>query len=141
MSCASAGNCAAVGTYGDPYGTGFVVAENKGVWGRAADVGLVGGRIAGANSVSCASAGNCAAGGFYSDSSGGVTQGWVAVERDGRWGNGSEVPGLGALNEGGGAAVYSVSCAPAGTCAAGGYYTDRRGHSQGSVVSPAGQGG
>ncbi len=140
VSCASAGNCAAVGTYGDPYGTGFVVAENKGVWGKAADVGLVGGRIAGANSVSCAPAGNCAAGGSYSDSSGGVTQGWVAVERDGRWDNGSEVPGLRALNEGGGAEVDSVSCAPAGTCTAVGSYTDRRGHSQGFVVSPAGQG-
>ena len=140
VSCASAGNCAAVGTYGDPYGTGFVVAETKGVWGRAADVGLVGGRIAGANSVSCASAGNCAAGGFYSDATGGVTQGWVAVERNGRWDNGSEVPGLGTLNEGGGAEIDSVSCAPAGTCAAVGSYTDRRGHSQGFVVNPAGQG-
>jgi len=138
VSCASAGNCAAVGTYGEPYGTGFVVAEKKGVWGKAIDVGLIGGRIAGANSVSCASAGNCAAGGFYSDSSGGVTQGWVAVERLGRWGNGIEVPGLGALNKGGDAAVNSVSCPAAGSCAAGGYYTGRHQHSQGFVVSQTG---
>ena len=138
MSCASAGNCAAVGTYGDPYGTGFVVTENKGVWGKATDVGLIGGRIAGANSVSCASAGNCAAGGFYSDSSGGVTQGWVAVERHGRWNNGTKVPGLVALNKGGDAAVYSVSCPAAGRCAAGGYYTGRHQHSQGFVVNRTG---
>ena len=138
VSCASAGNCAAVGTYGEPYGTGFVVSENKGVWGKATDVGLIGGRIAGANSVSCASAGNCAAGGFYSDSSGGVTQGWVAVERHGRWGNGTKVPGLVALNKGGDAAVYSVSCPAAGRCAAGGYYTGRHQHSQGFVVNHTG---
>ena len=138
MSCASAGNCAAVGTYGEPYGTGFVVAEKKGVWGKAIDVGLIGGRLAGANSVSCASAGNCAAGGFYSDSSGGVTQGWVAVERHGRWGNGIKVPGLRALNKGGYAAVNSVSCPLAGSCAAGGYYSGRHHHSQGFVVSQTG---
>jgi hypothetical protein len=138
MSCASAGNCAAVGTYGEPYGAGFVVSEKKGVWGKAIDVGLVGGRIAGANSVSCASAGNCAAGGFYSDSSGGVTQGWVALERRGHWGNGVKVPGLAALNKGGDAAVYSVSCPSAGHCAAGGYYTGRHQHSQGFVLSQTG---
>jgi hypothetical protein len=33
------------------------------------------------------------------------------------------------------ASVKSVSCAPAGNCAAGGFYTDRSGHSQAFVVS------
>src|ERR1017187_7459533 len=106
--CASAGNCAAVGTYGEPYGTGFAASETNGRWGQAETV-LVGGRLAGLNSVSCASPGNCAAGGDYSDSSGGVTQGAVAVERNGRWGQAIEVPGLGTLNKGGGASVASVS--------------------------------
>jgi hypothetical protein len=138
--CASAGNCAAVGTYGEPYGTGFAASETNGRWGQAETV-LVGGRLAGLNSVSCASPGNCAAGGDYSDSSGGVTQGAVAVERNGRWGQAIEVPGLGTLNKGGGASVASVSCPPAGGCAAGGTYTDRGGHSQGFVVNQAVQGG
>jgi hypothetical protein len=31
--------------------------------------------------------------------------------------------------------AISVSCARAGTCATGGYYTDRSGHSQGFVVN------
>ena len=87
--------------------------------------------------MSCGSAGNCAAGGDYADSADGE-QGFVAVERDGVWGQAVEVPGLGALNVGGFAGVYSVSCAPAGACAAAGEYTDRRQHLQGFVVSQTG---
>ena len=136
VSCASAGNCAAVG-YGFPYGNGFAVSERNGRWGKAIDVAL-GGRFAGLNSVSCASPGNCAAGGFYSNDSGDIVQGLVAVERHGSWREAVDVPGLGALNKGGYAEVTSVSCPPAGGCAAGGDYTDRRGHSQGFVVSQTG---
>jgi len=51
----------------------------------------------------------------------------------GSWGRAIEVPGLGALNKRD-AGVVSVSCASAGSCAAGGYYTDRRGHLQGFVI-------
>jgi len=143
VSCPSAGNCAAGGEYtGRRGGQGFVAVERHGRWGTAIEVpGLGALNTGGANgpdaevvSVSCASAGNCAAGGYYQDRRG-HDQGFVAVERDGRWGTAIEVPGLGALNKGGNAGVTSVSCAPAGTCAAGGDDTDRRGHSQGFVVS------
>jgi hypothetical protein len=44
------------------------------------------------------------------------------------------VPGSGALNAGGDARVGSVSCALAGNCAAGGFYTDGSGHFQVFVV-------
>ncbi len=88
-------------------------------------------------SVSCASAGSCAVGGGYVDQLR-HGQGFVAVERGGRWGTAIEVPGLGALNTGGEAEVNSVSCAPAGTCAAGGYYLDRHHDFQGFVVSQTG---
>jgi hypothetical protein len=137
VSCVSAGNCAAVGTYGDPYGAGFVASEKNGVWGKATTLGLVG-RLAGGDAVSCASAGNCAAGGYYSNSSGSVTQGWVAVERHGRWGNGIEMPARGTLNKGGGALVSSVSCPAADRCSAAGFYTGRSGHLQAFVVSQTG---
>ena len=40
-----------------------------------------------------------------------------------------------ALNTGGNAWTYSVSCAAAGGCSAGGYYTDNSGHAQAFVVS------
>ncbi len=136
VSCMSAGNCAAVGTYGDPYGAGFVASEKNGVWGKAMTLGLVG-RLAGGDAVSCSSAGNCAAGGYYSNSSGSVTQGWVAVERHGRWGNGIEIPARGTLNKGGGALVSSVSCPAAGRCVAAGFYTGRSGQLQAFVVSQA----
>jgi hypothetical protein len=45
------------------------------------------------------------------------------------------VPGSGALNKGGNAVVISVSCALAGNCAAGGFYTDGSHRLQALVVS------
>src|SRR6266487_4000354 len=139
VSCGSAGNCAAGGNYkdGGHHQQGFVVSEKNGRWGTAIEVPGLGalntGGNAGVLSVSGGSAGNCAAGGAYTDNSG--LQGFVAAERDGRWGTAIEVPGLGALDAGGDAFVDSVSCAPAGTCAAGGDYADSPGHFQGFVVS------
>jgi hypothetical protein len=73
------------------------------------------------SSVSYASAGNCAAGGSYTAPDGHHQQGFVASEKNGRWGKAIEVPGLAALNKGGDAEVVSVSCGSAGNCAAGGY--------------------
>jgi hypothetical protein len=152
VSCASPGYCAAVGYYGnrsrDPYivttGRGFVASERAGRWHRAVEVPGLGTLNRGGNaevsSVSCASRGSCAAVGFYTDS-GGHQQGFVAVEQGGAWGKAAEVPGLGALNTGGGAEVSSVSCASPGNCAAGGYYTSAAtpyGHQQAFVVSEAG---
>ena len=58
----------------------------------------------------------------------------MARETNGSWGNAIEVPGSAALNSSGGAQVSSVSCATAGTCAAGGYYNNGSGE-QAFVVS------
>jgi hypothetical protein len=127
VSCGSAGNCAAGGFYHDrPYHQqGFVALERDGWWGRAAEVPGLGaldkGGFAGVGSVSCVRAGSCAAGGNYLDRHG-RGQGFVVTERNGRWGRAIEVPGLGALNKGGDARVWSVSCGSAGNCAAGGNY-------------------
>jgi hypothetical protein len=54
------------------------------------------------------------------------------------WGLAEEVPGLGALNVGGNAQVYAVSCWRTGDCAAGGFYTDAGGHQQAFVVTQLG---
>src|SRR6266568_3525651 len=127
VSCASLGSCAAVGGYTDGGGhrQGFVAVEENSVWGRAAEVPGLGflneGGHAGVSSVSCGSAGSCAAVGDYTDGSG-HQQGFVAVEENSVWGRAAEVPGLGALNQGGAAYVSSVSCASPGSCAAGGDY-------------------
>ena len=78
VSCASADNCAAGGSYTDGsfQQQAFVVGERNGAWRRAIEVpgsgalNVGGGRplpVAQVNSVSCASAGNCAAGGSYTD--------------------------------------------------------------------------
>ena len=61
--------------------------------------------------------------------------GVVAGQADGTWQNAIEVPGTATRNRGGAAFVTSVSCASAGNCSAGGYYTDSSGHEQVFVVS------
>jgi hypothetical protein len=76
------------------------------------------------NALSCPSAGNCAAGGHYEGGRGATQQGFVAVERNGRWRTATGVPGLAALNKGRFASVVSVSCSSARSCTAGGYYGD-----------------
>ncbi len=125
VSCGSASNCVAGGDYGSPYEWGFVVSEKNGVWGRAVGVpglqALTTGRSTDVNSVSCASAGNCAVGGDYEDVAHGA-RGFVISEKNGVWGRATNVPGLGALDKAGYAAVNSVSCAKASSCAAGGDY-------------------
>jgi hypothetical protein len=54
------------------------------------------------------------------------------------WGTAEEVPGTATLNQGDSAQVESVSCASAGNCSAGGFYTDSSGHAHAFVVSQAG---
>src|SRR5215469_3818735 len=51
------------------------------------------------------------------------------------WGKAEEVPGTATLNKGGSAAIYSVSCASAGNCSAGGEYASNSKHLQAFVVS------
>ena len=103
----------------------FVVSQRNGKWGTAIEVpGSAALNVINdsrANSISCSSAGNCALGGFYLDAHGG-RQAFVASERNGTWHSAIEVPGTAAVNLGGQAAVYSVSCSAPGDCAAGGYY-------------------
>jgi hypothetical protein len=86
--------------------------------------------------VSCVSPGNCAAGGDYENvppDGDPEIAGFVAVQRNGRWGQAINVPGLKALTKVGGD-VASVSCGSPGHCTAGGYYTGSRGHQQGFVT-------
>jgi cytochrome c551/c552 len=142
VSCASAGNCSAGGFYSDNSGQqAFVVTQTSGTWGKAKEVpgtaALNQGGSAEVNSVSCAAAGGCSAGGSYYDGSG-HQQSFVASQANGTWGKAREVPGTAALNQGGmSAGVASVSCPAAGTCSAGGSYTDSSGHQQAFVASQA----
>ena len=78
VSCRSAGNCSAGGSYtdGSRHYQAFVVGETNGTWGTAEELpgtaALNKGTLnqagrAGINSVWCASAGHCGAGGEYVD--------------------------------------------------------------------------
>src|SRR6202050_72238 len=138
------GGCAAGGYYYDRHGQqqGFVVSEQNGTWGKAIEVPGLSALSAGfaeVLSVSCGPGGDGAAGGFYFDRRG--QQGFVVSEQNGIWGKATDPPSLAGLNAGGpsrlvaAAEVSSVSCDPAGDCAAGGYLTDRRGSQQGFVIS------
>jgi hypothetical protein len=141
VDCPSPGNCLAGGVYADNSGNehGFVASEQNGVWGSAIEVpGLAsltaGGAGAQVSSVSCGSTGNCAAGGYYTDNAG-HRQGFVASESSNAWSPAIEVPGLGARNTGHLAAVQSVSCGAAASCAAGGYYTGAAGDQRAFVTT------
>jgi hypothetical protein len=134
VSCATAGNCGAIGAARQP----FLVSRANGTWGNAIDVpglnALTKHWAVGFRLVSCASAGNCAAtGGYLTDSL--RIQPFVVSETNGTWGNAIKVPGLRTLNPGEDAAISSVSCPTAGNCAAGGAYHDGLGHLQAFVVS------
>jgi hypothetical protein len=140
VSCSSAGNCGAGGSYTDASGIeqAFVVNETNGAWGDAEEVPGIASSTAGGNtyvgSVSCTSAGNCSAGGEYVDGSGN-TQAFIVGETNGTWGTAEEVPGTATLNKGEDAYVNSVSCPSAGNCGADGDYTDAKGHDQVFVVN------
>jgi hypothetical protein len=142
VSCGSAGNCSAGGSYADGSGghQAFVVNETKGIWGKAQEVpgtaALNQGGDAHLGAVSCASAGNCSAGGSYFDAAG-DTQLFVVNEINGIWGKAEEVPGTAIVSQGAvfGAQILSLSCGSAGNCAAGGYYTDHSGDIVAFVVS------
>ncbi len=120
LSCGSAGNCAAGGSYSsDGDQQAFVVSEKNGSWGRAIEVpgsaALNTSMSAGVGSVSCASAGNCAVAGTYRAN---APAAFVVSENNGSWGKAIEVPGSAAF---GVATVASVSCASVGNCAAAGF--------------------
>lgn len=124
VSCPSAAECVAGGYYTDRVGhqQAFVVSQVRGRWGKP--IALTGpldlnpGGSASVESVSCASAGNCAAGGLTN----GRGRPLVVSEVNGRWGAATEVPGIGALGDAGGAWVTSVSCGAPGYCSAVGDY-------------------
>jgi hypothetical protein len=139
LSCASAGNCSAGGWYYDSSDNrqAFVANETNGTWGGAEEVPGIAtlnqGGYAEVNSVSCGSAGNCSAGGYYLGRT--TQEAFVVNETNGTWGRAGEVPGTGPLNQGGNAAIYSLSCTSAGNCSAGGQYEDGSSHSQAFVVN------
>jgi hypothetical protein len=135
VSCASAGNCSAVGGYADNSGGSQVLlmTEADGVWGAGVEAVLPANARLGDGSlgaVSCASAGNCGAVGFYTDSSNNMEP-LLLSERAGSWASGVEakLPANAATRKQS-APLESVSCVSPGTCSAVGGYLDKSGNSE-----------
>jgi len=142
VSCASAGNCSAGGTFRASSGRrqAFVISQVHGRWGKAITVpgsATLNRGFAAITSVSCGSAGNCSAGGYYAAITHGVRghHAFVVSQVHGRWGKAIQVPGTPALNLDQNASISSMSCSSAGNCSAGGYYTDGSANRKVFVVS------
>lgn len=141
VSCPSAGNCGAVGSYSPSARRtrAFVISEKNGTWGKPKQVtglaGLAASHFASVDTVDCPSAGNCSAGGTYALSSKNhsTSHGTFLVgEKHGVWGKAQKITGLAKLNTGGGdgrpdAGFNQISCASAGNCLAAGFYEGKRG--------------
>ncbi len=139
ISCAPSGGCLAAGTAADSSGMGhwpFVVSLPGGTPGAPVRIpgldALDKGRSSTITSISCPRDGYCVVGGTFRDATG-RDQAFVASQRDGHWGNAEPVPGLAALNTGGGrefrawgATLAQLACGRPGDCAAGGWYLDVR---------------
>ena len=120
VSCPSAGYCGAGGNYRSG---AMVFSRRNGSWGKLRAL-TADGLIA---SMSCSSAGNCAGGGYRGLGVNNLYTASLVDEVNGTWGKTHGVPGLGVLNSGHGAEIFSVSCPSAGSCAAGGFYTGAHG--------------
>ena len=140
VSCWSAGNCTATGSYTDSSGNdqGMAATETSGTWAQATEVTLPANANASPSAfldgVSCWSAGNCTATGSYTDSSGN-DQGMAATETSGRWAQATEVTAPANASASLGAFLRGVSCSSAGNCTATGLYYDSSGTDQGMAAT------
>ncbi len=134
LSCASAGSCAASGTYRAQSGVtqSFLVDETNGVWGKAFNipgiVALDGRHLEQLNAIACGSPGTCSAGGAYGNGS--HEQAFLVNEVRGRWGTPMLIAGLATLNQGHFTSLTGISCTSAGNCGAIGDYTGKEGYVQ-----------
>jgi hypothetical protein len=140
VSCSSAGNCSAGGSYAvDKQNTHvFVMSERNGTWGRAIEVpGSAGISRSGGGfitTISCASAGNCSAGGILPVAfSSTISGAFVVNESNGVWGKAIELRGPQSFNHNG-AGVDSLSCSSVGNCSAGGAFPKGRNGTPSFVV-------
>ncbi len=142
VSCATAGNCVAGGSYAaqaDFQGGSFqayVANEKNGRWGKAIEVpgipapstsicepdsdACVAARTL---AVSCSHSGTCAIGGWLDSPKINGSSAFVSTYRNGAWAKAIQVPGIAALDTSVRSQVNSVSCTPTGSCAAGGSYS------------------
>jgi hypothetical protein len=141
LSCASAGNCAAVGEYYDGAVDEpeiFLLTETEGTWGTAVQAEVPANAHSDWNTivkgVSCGSVGNCAVVGEYFDASGEM-QGLLLNETNGTWGRGVEARLPANASPDPGPFIEEVQCASAGNCTAAGSYIDSAENTQGLLLT------
>ncbi len=135
ISCTSAGNCTAIGTYEDSSGNGQAMeaTQTRGTWGQAVEITAP--SNAGTNpeallySISCTSAGNCVGVGSYLDSSSRL-QAMEATETSGTWGQAAEITAPSNAGTNPESVLKGISCTSAGKCTAVGQYLDSSSHVQ-----------
>ena len=136
VSCASAGNCSAVGTYPDSSGgqQGMLLTETDGSWSAGVEAVLPANAVSSGEfvqwgSLSCASPGDCAAVGEYS-AVGRFLQALLLTKTNGSWS-----AGVDAAPASPAAWLGSVSCASAGNCTAVGGFDDSSNVQQGLLLT------
>jgi hypothetical protein len=139
VSCASAGNCSAVGSYVDSSGAiqGLLLVETAGSWATGVEAALPADAVAAdafLESVSCASAGNCSAVGEYTNTSF-DSGGLLLTETAGSWATGVAVSVPANALALGEVSLSSVSCASAANCSAVGTYLGSAHESQGLLLT------
>src|SRR5690348_16510571 len=145
VSCVSAGDCTAVGTYGDSSGNkqGLLLSKTAGTWTTGVELTVPADAYMypqpSFDSVSCASAGNCSAVGTYVASAGG--RGLLVTQTGGSWaaGVGAVLPANASSDPGPLYSLGPVSCAAAGDCSAVGmYYLNNPRVTQGLLLGESG---
>ena len=151
LSCWAAGDCAAVGTYGDTHGSpqGWLLTETHGTWAQGVEAQLPANAstregvylypVIGVGPVSCAPNGDCTAVGGYVDAQA-HQLGMVLSEHAGRWGPAEQTPlpaNAGPNPQQSNAPsspLGSIACPSAGDCSAGGWYRDQQGNYRGLLL-------
>jgi hypothetical protein len=150
LSCPSAGNCTAVGSYDmppehkeePPREQGELLSETDGRWEPAVEARMPANAAPdplverfGDGALSCPSEGNCTAVGQYTDSAG-HEQGFLLNETAGTWGTAVEAPLPANVGPKPQVVLDRLSCPSAGNCTAVGNYTEpSRNGWQGFLVS------
>jgi hypothetical protein len=131
VSCASPGNCAAVGYDSEeiePEGTvdtygAYVIDEVNGTGGTATPISGFAASGGSVTALSCTAPGDCGAGGWaYAGKQGTERVPFISDQVNGAWSS-AEVPGYSALSQAtvnAGPEVSAITCTAPGDCAAGG---------------------
>ena len=144
VSCASVGNCTAVGEFKNAAGfdEAFMVSSTGGTWSQAMRV-VFGAGLQSASpddslvSVSCASAGNCTAGGtFQNSNSPSGQEAFSVTSTNGTWAQAvSVVFGAGVQGQTRGGSLRNISCVSVGNCTAVGHFENATGNTEAFVAN------